>query len=94
MNIDPVSAVANAVSDVALMITKTLPSSERQLLAFKLRQPKAYASIRQHILIQGYRYLKHHKNVSIDAYVQFIDGDLPIDEQRALKSILLEDFKK
>ena len=49
MAFDP-GGVFTAIGDVALMVTKTLPSDEQKLAQFKLRSPKKYARIQKHML--------------------------------------------
>lgn len=90
---EPVSAIADAVSAVSNLITKSLPSDEERLQRLKLNYPRIYARIRLHILKQGYRYLKHHNGVSVDDYVKFVNGDLSEDEKANVAAILKSELK-
>lgn len=91
---EPISAIADAVSAVSNLITKSLPSDEERLQRLKLNYPRIYARIRLHILKQGYRYLKHHNGVSIDDYVKFVNGNLSDANKTELESILKSELSK
>ena len=49
-----------AIEDVALLLTKMLPSDELQLARFKLRSPAKYAKIQKHMLNGFVAYCKKH----------------------------------
>lgn len=88
----PVSSVAAAVSDLALLITKALPSTEQQLEAFKIRSPKFYARIMEHLYQKNKRFLRWHPKIDIDTEVDFINMDLPESAIADLKKMLHEDL--
>ena len=71
----PASGIASAIGDIALMITKALPSTEQQLEAFKLRSPKFYARIMEHLFQKDLRFLRWHPKVDIDTRVDFVNMD-------------------
>ena len=88
----PISAVSAAVGDVALLITKALPSTEQQLAAFKLRSPKFYARIMEHLYQKNKMFLRWHKRIDIDTRVEFINATLPQSARDEMKKMLHEDL--
>lgn len=88
----PVSSVANAIGDVALLITKALPGTEQQLAAFKIRSPKIYARIMEHLYQRDKIFLRWHPKCDIDTEVDFRNMDLPESAIADLKKLLHEDL--
>lgn len=93
---EPISAVAAAVSSVALMVTKALPSEEQQLALFKERHPIRYQRQRRHMLNVDHWTLNlpKNKNVPIKSFVQWEHSDLPVSEQDLLIEILQKELNR
>ena len=76
--------IFEAISDIALLITKALPSDEERLSRLKLNSPRIYANIRQHILNQIIRECRHKgfntKETVVDCALLFTT-DLPQSEE-------------
>ena len=89
---DPVSAVANAVSDVAVMVTKALPSEEEQLARFKLNYPIIYARRMQRLYNRAKTFLRWHHGVGIDTHIDLVNGNLADSTRALLKKELHEDL--
>ncbi len=96
MATDPITGIAEAVSDVALLITKALPGDEQQLLKFKMRSPAIYQRIHTHMLNKDYRQLSRKKNlhVPIKSFVEWEHSDLPVSEQTKLIEILQAELNR
>lgn len=94
MAADPITAGFSFGEALTALITKAMPSDEQKLKAFEARFPDIYARVRLHILKQGYLYLKHHNGVSIDAYVNFVNGDLSDIDKANVESILKSELNK
>ena len=86
----PATGIASAIGDIALMVTKALPSTEQQLEAFKLRSPKFYARIMEHLYHEDFIFLRWHHKVDIDTRVDFVNMDLPESAIDELKKMLHE----
>lgn len=93
---DPITGIATAVSDIALLITKALPSTEQQLLAFKIRSPRMYQRIHNQMLNRDYRQLSKKKNIKVpvEAYVEWEHSDLCLSEQQKLIMILKAELNR
>lgn len=89
---NPVSSIANAVGDIALMVTKSLPSTEQQLALFKLRSPKKYSRIMEWLYQRDKAFLRWHPKCDIDTEVDFRNLDLPESAIADLKKLLHEDL--
>ncbi len=88
MALDPVTAGLSLGDAVVSLITKTLPSDEQRLLAFKARYPRIYARVRMHTLRQMLRYLRHHRAINVAEYVAFIGGGYTDADRAALVSMI------
>jgi len=93
--VDPVSNVSTALTAgfslgeaITALITKTLPSDEDKTLAFKAKYPKLYVRVRTHTLQQMFRYLKHHRSISVPEYVDFVGGVYSDQDKKDLVNML------
>lgn len=106
MSYDP-SGILTTIQDIALLITKALPSDEERLAAFKLRSPRIYANIQRRMLngFVGYcrrkfegDYAKTYGQQAVDKavtdYVELETDDLPITEQQLFISLTLAELRK
>ncbi len=87
---DPVSSISNTIGDIALLVTKALPSTEQQLELFKLRSPKKYARIMEYLYRQQLFFLRWHSKVDIDTRVDFMNATLPDSARAEIKKMLHE----
>ncbi len=87
---DPISAIATAVSDLALLITKALPDDEQKLAAFKIRSPWMYARIQRRIVnsIVSYCRRKKFSYGAAQNYALIETEDLPVNEQQLIWSVV------
>lgn len=85
---DTITAVANAVGDVSKLVTKALPSEEQQLAKFKMRSPIIYGNIMERIFQKLKRYLRWHKRIEIDVWVDFKHATLADSTRTELKTLL------
>ena len=76
--------IFEAISNIALLLTKSLPSDEERLARLKLNSPRIYANIRKHILNQIIRECRHKgfntKETVVDCALLFTT-DLPQSEE-------------
>src|ERR1017187_7883627 len=106
MAFDP-SGIFTAIEDVALLITKMLPSDELQLARFKLRSPQKYAKIQKHMLNSFVAYCKKHfageflrtygtvlADDAVRDYVTLETDDLPESEQILFMELTLAEYRK
>ena len=91
---NPVSAVTNAIGDVARMITKALPATEQQLAAFKMRSPIIYAGIMEHLYQRTKRHLRWHPREDIDTWVELDHGNIPQSARDEIKQLLHQDLNR
>ena len=92
--IDPVSSVSQAISDVAIMVTKAIPSDEQRMQAFKERHPKRYARLRIWMLEHCRRHLAFRWHEPIDEYVELVAGGFLQDERDYMKKLLHSSLKR
>ena len=98
---------ATALSDLFLLITKSLPSDEVRLAQFKLRAPKKYAKIQRSMLNEFVAYCNEHfgKNYvftyglqlatkEVTDYVTLETLDLPLSEQQLFITLTLGEWNK
>ena|ERR1017187_1172414 len=101
-----ISGWATAIEDVALLLTKVLPSDELQLARFKLRSPKFYARIQKRMLTNFIFYCKKHfgwnyaltygtilRDSAVTDYVLLGTDDLPASEQHLFVVLTLAEIR-
>jgi len=75
-------------------ITKALPSDEERLQRLKLHYPLLYFKTKMTIHRRAFRYMRHHREVSITEYVNFVGGGLTQEEKDALKNMLQKELDR
>lgn len=90
---DPITGIANAATAVVTMISGVLPTEEERLNYFKLHFPIRYARIRKRLLVNAFHYLKHHNGVDVDTYINFVNGDLSVEDRASVAEILKAELK-
>ena len=106
MAFDP-TGWGNALSDLFLLINKTLPSDEVRLAEFKLRSRKKYARIQRSMLDGFVAYCNEHfgKNFvfvyglqlatkEVTDYVTLETNDLPVSEQQLFVSLTIAEWNR
>lgn len=83
---DPVTAIAAATDAVFSFANNALPPTEIRIARFKLLFPKRYARIKRRILNEHLKWLRQHKNIDVNAYINFVCNDEKDREE--LKKIL------
>ena len=91
---DPISGIAAAVSDLALLLTKAIPSDEQRMLVLKQRSPLIYARIRKRWYNQMFRHLRNRWHEDIDSWVDLTGGGFMPDERVYAKRLLHADLKR
>lgn len=91
---DPVSAIAKAISDFMLLITKAIPSDEERMKRFELKQPRLYSRMMKRLYRTNKVFLIKNKEVDIDTHVDLVNGDLPASVRTLLKKNLHLDLKR
>ena len=106
MSFDP-TGITTALSDLFLLISKSLPSDEVRLARFKLRSPKKYARIQRSMLTDFVSYCKKEFNrdyvltfgtitaiKEVTDYVTLETSDLPVSEQQLFIGLSLAEWQK
>lgn len=88
---DPISAVAAATDAIMSFATSALPPTENRLARFKEFFPLRYYKMKKRIIRDAYKWCKHHKGMSIEAFIKFTAKD-PEDEKELLE--LLKNINK
>ena len=91
---DPVTGIAQAVSDFSLLITKAIPSDEYRMQQLHNRSPKIYARLRMWMLNKCRRHLRLRWREDIDSYVELTAGAFLQTERDYMKKLLHADLQR
>ena len=91
---DPVTSIADAISNVALLFTKAIPSDEIRMARLKAQSPLIYARKRKQWYNQCLRHLRFRWHEDIGAWVNLTGGGFLPDEREYAKVLLHEDLKR
>lgn len=93
--LETIQAVADAVTATAGLGTKLIPPDENRIQAFKARFPNIYRRSKMHMLRACFRYLRHHREVTVEEFVKFVGGTtITAEDEKALADMLTAELNQ